>query len=84
MDTGGFGSTDRNTELDNKIFVLSLLLSSYFVLNTKNVIDRDAINHLNIMNDLSNFISINNEVNQHYKTLIKLIPIIYKKSFEMV
>jgi hypothetical protein len=66
MDTGGFGSTDRNTELDNKIFVLSLLLSSYFVLNTKNVIDRDAINHLNIMNDLSNYISINNEVNQNY------------------
>jgi hypothetical protein len=66
MDTGGLGSIDRDTELDNKIFVLSLLLSSYFVLNTKNVIGRDVIKHLSIMNDLSNFISINNEVNLNY------------------
>jgi hypothetical protein len=68
MDTEGLGSTDRDTELDNKIFVLSLLLSSYFVLNTKNVIDRDGIKKLAIMTDLSNFInsSINNGREQNF------------------
>ena len=67
MDTEGLGSNDRGTELDNKIFVLSLLLSSYFVLNTKNVIDRDAIKKLAIMADLSSFInsSINNKDDQN-------------------
>ncbi len=53
MDTEGLGSSDRAPEHDNKIFVLSLLLSSYFVFNTKNAIDRDAIKKLGIMADLS-------------------------------
>ena len=56
MDTEGLGSCDRAPEDDNKIFVLSLLLSSYFVFNTKNAIDRDAIKKLGIMADLSKFI----------------------------
>ena len=49
LDTEGLGSTDRYPHLDNKIFVLNLLISSFFVLNTKNVIDRDAIKKLAIM-----------------------------------
>ncbi len=56
MDTEGLGSSDRAPEHDNKIFVLSLLLSSCFVFNTKNAIDRDAIKKLGIMADLSKFI----------------------------
>jgi hypothetical protein len=62
LDTEGLGSPDRNPQDDNKIFALSLLLSSYFIYNTKSVIDRDAIRKLGIMADLSNFInsSINN------------------------
>ena len=59
LDTEGLGSIDKSGEDDNKIFVLSFLLSSYFVLNTKNVIDRGAIQQLAIMADLSKFIDSN-------------------------
>jgi hypothetical protein len=64
MDTEGLGSSDRAPEHDNQIFVLSLLLSSYFVFNTKNAIDRDAIKKLGIMGDLSKFINSNIGENQ--------------------
>jgi hypothetical protein len=70
MDTEGLGSIDRETKLDNKIFVLSLLLSSFFVLNTKNVIDRDAIKKLAIMADLSKFINTSIGENQEQKLAI--------------
>ena len=50
-------SHDRSPEDDKKVFVLSLLLSSYFLYNTKNVIDRDAIKKLAIITDSSNLIS---------------------------
>jgi hypothetical protein len=70
LDTEGLGSTDRDPQLDNKIFVLSLLLSSYFVLNTKNVIDRNAIKQLAIMSDLSKFINSNISDNQEQKLVV--------------
>lgn len=59
LDTEGLGSFDAKPELDNKIFVLSLLLSSFFIFNTKNVIDRNAIKQLGIMTEISNFINTN-------------------------
>ena len=70
LDTEGLGSTDRDPHLDNKIFVLSLLLSSFFVLNTKNVIDRDAIKKLAIMTDLSKFINSSIGENQEQKLVV--------------
>ena len=70
LDTEGLGSTDRSTKLDNHIFVLSLLLSSYFILNTKNVIDRDAIKKLAIMSDLSKFINSSIGENQEQKLVV--------------
>ena len=62
LDTEGLGSPDAKAERDNKIFVLSLLLSSMFVYNTTRVIDRQAIQKLAVMNNLSNVINsgINN------------------------
>ena len=57
MDTQGLVFTERCSKLDSKIFVLSLLLSSFFVLNTKNVIDRDAFKKLAIMKDLPKYIN---------------------------
>lgn len=56
LDTEGLQSFDSTPELDNMIFVLCLLLSSLFVYNTKNVIDRDAIRKLGIMTDLARHI----------------------------
>lgn len=56
LDTEGLQSIDSTPEYDNMIFVLCLLLSSLFVYNTKNVIDREAIRKLGIMTDLSRHI----------------------------
>ena len=69
LDTEGLCSPDSETETDNKIFVLSLLLSSLFLYNTKGVIDRDAIKKLAIMTDLSNFINSNIDDSQNVDTL---------------
>ena len=62
LDTEGLGSPNSKAEHDNKIFILSLLLSSLFIYNTKNVIDRNAIKQLAIMSNLSKF--INNSIQQ--------------------
>ena len=56
LDTEGLGSPKAKPERDTKIFVLSLLLSSMFVYNTTRVIDREAIQKLTIMNNLSKII----------------------------
>ena len=57
MDTEGIESpSDSENHKDNKIFVLNLLLSSVFIYNTKGVIDRNSINMLGIMNQLSKYI----------------------------
>ena len=56
LDTEGLGSPKAKPERDTKIFVLSLLLSSMFVYNTTRVIDREAIQKLAIMNNLSKII----------------------------
>ena len=66
LDTKGLGSYDTKPELDNKIFVLSLLLSSFFIFNTKNVIDRTAIKQLGIMTDISKFINTNYETSTRF------------------
>ena len=58
MDTEGIGSpSDSDKNKDNKIFILSLLLSSVFIYNTKGVIDRNSINTLGMMNQLSKYIN---------------------------
>ena len=57
FDTEGLDSIDVSQEHDNKIFVLNLLLSSLFLYNTKNVIDRKAIKQLAVMSNLAEYIS---------------------------
>ncbi len=56
LDTEGLGSPKAKPERDTRIFVLSLLLSSMFVYNTTRIIDREAIQKLAIMNNLSKII----------------------------
>ncbi len=43
IDTEGLGSTVRNQTADTRIFALALLLSSYFVYNSRGLIDGNAI-----------------------------------------
>jgi hypothetical protein len=46
MDTEGIGSLEEDINHDNKIFTLSLLLSSYFMYNSQGSIDENAIQSL--------------------------------------
>lgn len=67
LDTEGLESFDSTPELDNMIFVLSMLLSSFFVYNTKNAIDREAVRKLGIISDLSKHIkdTSSDQINQN-------------------
>jgi hypothetical protein len=75
FDTEGLDSTDVSQEHDNKIFVLNLLLSSLFLYNTKNVIDRKAIKQLAVMSNLAKY--INSKINDQNEIQINLPDFIW-------
>ena len=58
FDSEGLASLDQDENYDAKIFSLSLLLSSYFILNTMGVIDEGAIDRLFLVSELSKRILI--------------------------
>jgi len=43
LDTEGFGGIDENSNHDSRIFLFSLLLSSYFIYNSVGNIDERAL-----------------------------------------
>ena len=49
IDTEGIGATDEDQNHDTKIFTLGLLLSSYFIYNSLNSIDENAIQNLSFI-----------------------------------
>ena len=53
LDTEGFGSTVRSQGFDIKLFSLALLLSSYFIYNSRGVIDSSAIEDLSLVVELT-------------------------------
>lgn len=53
IDTEGFGGMDQNANHDSRIFLFSLLLSSYFIYNSVGSIDENAINTLNLIINLA-------------------------------
>ncbi|KAK9766190.1 hypothetical protein K7432_004899 [Basidiobolus ranarum] len=61
LDTEGLGAPNATEQWDTKIFVLSLLLSSLFIYNTRGAIDREAIQKLRIMQDLTRLIESSSE-----------------------
>ena len=46
MDTEGLGANGKSAHYDYKIFLLSVIFSSCFLYNSKEFIDRDAIDKL--------------------------------------
>ncbi len=44
IDSEGFGGSDEEVNHDSKIFLFSMLLSSYFIYNSVGSIDENAIN----------------------------------------
>ncbi|CAK64544.1 unnamed protein product (macronuclear) [Paramecium tetraurelia] len=61
IDTEGFGGMDENVNHDTRIFLFSLLLSSYFIYNSVGNIDENALNTLNLIVNLAKDIQQNNE-----------------------
>jgi hypothetical protein len=53
IDTEGFGGMDENVNHDSRIFLFSLLLSSYFIYNSVGNIDENALNSLSLIINLA-------------------------------
>ncbi len=53
IDTEGFGGMDENVNHDSRIYLFSLLLSSYFVYNSVGNIDECAINNISLITNLA-------------------------------
>jgi hypothetical protein len=58
LDSEGLASLDQDETYDAKIFCLSLLLSSYFILNLLGVIDEGAIDRLYLVTELTKRVTV--------------------------
>ena len=58
IDSEGIGAFDEDENHDTKIFLLALLLSSYFVYNSMGTIDENALNSLSLIINLSKELQI--------------------------
>ena len=63
IDTEGFGALDADSNHDIRIFTLAILLSSYFIYNSVGGIDESALQNLNFVIKLSNYIKLKNNDN---------------------
>jgi len=61
IDTEGIGATDEDQNHDSKIFTLGLLLSSYFVYNSLNSIDENAIQNLSFIVNITKNIQLTSQ-----------------------
>jgi hypothetical protein len=57
IDTEGFGGMDENVNHDTRIFLFSLLLSSYFIYNSVGSIDENALNNISLIVNLAKVIN---------------------------
>jgi hypothetical protein len=53
IDTEGFGGMDESLNHDSRIFLFSLLLSSYFIYNSLGSIDEAALSNLGLIINLA-------------------------------
>ena len=62
MDSEGLDSIDRDGDLDSKVFALSVLLSSYFILNSMGAIDEASINSLALITNLIKTVCVDDDI----------------------
>ena len=75
IDTEGIGATDEDQNHDSKIFTLGLLLSSYFIYNSLNSIDENAIQNLSFIVNISKNIQLSaKQKNSEAKDLSLYLP----------
>ena len=53
VDSEGIGAFNEDENHDSRIFMLALLLSSYFIYNSMGTIDENALNNLSLIVNLS-------------------------------
>ena len=58
VDSEGIGAFNEDQNHDTRIFLLALLLSSYFVYNSMGTIDENALQNLSLIINLSNQIQV--------------------------
>ena len=58
MDTEGFGGIDEDANHDTRIFLFSILLSSFFIYNSVGAINENALNSLALIVNLAKDIKI--------------------------
>lgn len=80
IDTEGIGATDEDQNHDSKIFTLGLLLSSYFVYNSLNSIDENAIQNLSFIVNVSKNIQLSANQRRNNETDTKDLSL-YLPSF---
>ena len=58
IDSEGIGAFNEDQNHDTRIFLLALLLSSYFIYNSMGTIDEGALQNLSLIVNLSNQLQI--------------------------
>jgi len=58
IDSEGLGAIDENLTHDTRIFALTILLCSCFIYNSVGSIDENALQNLNLIVNLTNFIQL--------------------------
>lgn len=61
IDSEGYGGVDENASHDSRVFILTLLLSSFLIYNSVGTIDESALNNLSVVIRLSNEIQEKSE-----------------------
>lgn len=61
IDSEGIGAFNEDENHDTKIFLLALLLSSFFIYNSMGTIDENALNNLSLIVNLSKELQIKSE-----------------------
>lgn len=61
MDTEGLNSVGSHNNLDNKLFALSVMLSSYFIYNSIGAIEETSINNLALITKLINMVTVDKD-----------------------
>ena len=81
LDSEGLGAFDQETNHDTKIFMLSVLLSSFFIYNSIGSIDENALNNLSLIVNLTKNLQIRSmdseldvdEVSNYFPTFLWIL-----------
>lgn len=71
VDTEGLGALDEDSNHDNKVFSLALLISSCFIFNSMGAIDESSLENLNLIVNLSKHIQFKNQSDDFDEDFVK-------------